>query len=111
MQVEQIIKILEMANNSASTPAAVDVGGYEVGKNYLIRTVTFIYTGHLVAVYHDTLKLTQAAWIADTGRYADAVEHGSFDEVEPIKVPYVLIGRGAIVDAQPIPFALPDSQK
>ena len=72
---------------------------WKLGKNYLIRTVTMIQTGRLVAVTDKELVLENAAWIADTGRFADALESGKFDEVEPFPDGQVIIGRGAIIDA------------
>lgn len=84
---------------------------YKIGKPYLIRTVTHYYTGKLVAVTDQELLLEDAAWIADTGRFADAVRGGSFLEVEPFPDGEVIIGRGSIIDACAVPFALPRSQK
>jgi hypothetical protein len=72
---------------------------YQVGKIYLIRTVTMIQTGRLVRVTPQELVLEDAAWIADTGRFADALAKCEFDEVEPFPDGQVIVGRGAIVDA------------
>lgn len=77
-----------------------DSGPWKVGQPYQIRTVTFTYTGRLVAVYPQELVLTDAAWIADTGRFAQACETGDYSEIEPFKKGSdVIIGRGSIVDA------------
>lgn len=83
---------------------------YEVGKVYLIRTVTMIDTGRLVAVTPQELVLEDAAWIADTGRFAQAVEKAEFGEVEPFPDGKVIVGRGAVVDAVQIRLS-PRSQK
>lgn len=83
---------------------------YEIGQIYLIRTVTMIDTGRLVAVHEHELVLEDAAWIADTGRFADAVEKAEFGEVEPFPAGKVIVGRGSIVDAVKIKKA-PRSQK
>lgn len=72
---------------------------WELGKVYLIRTVTMIDTGILVAVTPKELVLEQAAWIADTGRFSDALRLAEFSEVEPFPDGRVIIGRGSIVDA------------
>ena len=84
---------------------------YEIGKNYFIRTVTHYYTGRLDAVFNQELVITDAAWIADTGRYADALKTGNFSEVEPYPDGRVVIGRGAILDAAQLATTLPRSQK
>ncbi len=51
-----------------------DDSAWVVGKNYLIRTVTMIDTGRLVKVTEHELVLEDAAWIADTGRFMQAIE-------------------------------------
>ncbi len=88
----------------------VDNSAWEIGANYLIRTVTMIDTGRLVAVTAQELVLEDAAWIADTGRFADSVEKAEFGEVEPFPTGRVILGRGAIIDAVKIK-TLPRSQK
>lgn len=80
-------------------PADPSTDVWEVGKTYLIRTVTMIDTGVLVAVTPQELVLEQAAWIADTGRFSDAVRLCEFSEVEPFPDGRVIIGRGSIIDA------------
>lgn len=79
---------------------------YKVGTAYLIRGVTMYYTGVLVTVNDTELVLEDAAWIADTGRYSDAVKYGKLNEVEPIIGPCI-IGRGSIVDAVEWPNNIP----
>ena len=83
---------------------------WEVGKNYLIRTVTMIDTGRLVAVGEHELVLEDAAWIADTGRFQQALESGSFSEVEMFPKGRVIIGRSAVIDAVQI-NSLPTMQR
>lgn len=92
--------------------AVKKIGPYTVGANYFIRTVTHHYTGRLVEVHERELVLVDAAWIADDGRFAVAVAKGEFSEVEPFPDGVsVVIGRGSILDASVIPFALPRAQK
>ena len=84
--------------NSTPTPSN-DPGPWEVGKCYLIRTATMTDTGRLVAVTPQELVLEDAAWIADTGRFSDALVKAEFNEVEPFPAGRVIIGRGAVIDA------------
>lgn len=84
---------------------------YKIGSNYLIRTVTMIYTGKLKAVYDKELVITSAAWIAETERWADSVKEGKFKEVEPYPDGEITIGRGAILDAVPVKWTMPREQK
>ena len=84
---------------------------WEIGGNYFIRTVTMAQTGRLIAVYAQEIVLEDAAWIADTGRFAQAVATGNFSEIEPFPDNHkVIVGRSSIVDALKIP-TLPRSQK
>ena len=91
-------------------PKCAQDSPWAIGKNYLIRTVTMIQTGRLVAVTEHELVVEDAAWIADTGRFADALKTGKFNEVEPFPDGQVIIGRGAIVDAVQIHIT-PRTQK
>lgn len=95
---------------SPSTIPADVVGPWEIGKNYLIRTVTMIDTGKLVAVGPQELVLESAAWIADTGRFTGALQTVTFSEVELFPEGRLILGRGSIIDAIQIP-KLPCEQK
>jgi len=75
----------------------------ELGKPYLFRTVTMIYTGRLKAVSEQEYLITEAAWIPETERWMDAVTESSFKEVEPYGEKPVIINRGAMLDAVEIP--------
>src|SRR5262245_30178845 len=88
----------------------VDNSAWEVGQIYLIRTVTMIDTGKLIAVTPQELVLENAALIADTGRFADALKSIKFNEVEPFPDGRVIIGRGSVIDAVKIESS-PRSQK
>lgn len=83
---------------------------WQIGANYFIRTVTHHYTGRLEAVYQKELVLSEAAWIADDGRFHTALSTGEFNEVEPF-ISNVIIGRGSIIDASIWTHKLPKTQK
>lgn len=83
---------------------------FEVGKAYMIRTVTMHYTGRVVAVTDSDVVLEDAAWIADTGRFADSLASGELAEVEPYPG-RVAICRGAMVDFAEWCHKLPRTQK
>lgn len=96
-------EILELLNGGKSH-------SFEIGKCYLIRTVTMHYTGRLVSVTDSDIVLTDAAWIADTGRYSNSLHEGSLSEVEPYPG-LVVVSRFAIVDFAVWNFPLPREQK
>ena len=81
-----------------------------IGKSVFIRTVTHYYTGKVVLVKAHEVVLADAAWIADTGRFYDAMKTGSLSEVEPFVNP-VSINRDAIVDVTEWKHPLPKAQK
>jgi hypothetical protein len=105
-QVKEIGKLLNLQWNGIEPQGHP----YEIGECYLIRTVTMIDTGRIVAVTSQEIVVEDAAWIADTGRFADALKSAEFDEVEPFPNGQVIISRGAIIDACQIPHA-PRKQK
>jgi hypothetical protein len=76
-------------------------GHWKIGKRYAFRTVTMIDHGTLVDVTDKEFWITDAAWIADSGRWSDFV-NGKIQpsEVEPFpKGKLIPIGRGALIDA------------
>lgn len=102
-------KLAEMFRGQAAANRSDDC--WELGKNYLIRTVTMTLTGKLIAVGDKELGLKEAAWIADTGRFANSLVSCEFSEVEPYPADrVVIVGRGAIIDAVQID-KLPREQK
>ena len=71
----------------------------EVGKNYIFRTITMIYTGELVEEQADRFVLKKAAWIAETTRWADCLKTCEFKEVEPYPADrYVMVFKSGMLD-------------
>lgn len=106
-------KLVNELSDKANKPVRQSSGissPWNIGANYLIRTVTMIDTGRLVEVTMMELVLEDAAWIADTGRFSDALGKSEFNEVEPFPTGRVIIGRGSVIDAVEIP-TLPRIQK
>lgn len=83
---------------------------FEIGQKYFIRTVTYFLTGEVTDIKDKFLVLKDAAWIADTGRFADALKKGEFNEVEPVETT-VFVNTESIVDAYVWTHALPRTQK
>lgn len=78
--------------------------GLRIGKNYLFRTITMIYTGCLVHIADDCYVLLKAAWIPETNRWSDSVRTGQFKEVEPYPPEEpVFLFKGAVLDIVSIP--------
>jgi hypothetical protein len=81
-----------------------------VGCKVFIRTVTMHYTGRIVALTESVIVLADAAWIADSGRFHDALRTGKLSEVEPF-LNSVYVARGALVDVTMWDHDLPRTQK
>lgn len=83
---------------------------FKIGEAYFIRTVTYFATGRVKAIVGQFLVLEDAAWIADTGRFSNALATGVLSEVEPVEVD-MFLNINSITDAFLWKFALPDKQK
>ena len=59
------------------------VSFWKVGDCVFIRTVTLYYVGRVVGFSDTEILLEEASWIADTGRFMQALTTGSLSEVEP----------------------------
>ena len=109
----ELRKEVEKLEQDKSKVGKVNVkdSSYVIGENYLIRTVTMIYTGKLVKVYDKELVITDASWIPETERWADTVKDGKFKEVEPYPDnTEVILNREAILDVTKVCWKLPRSQ-
>ncbi len=92
-QAKELASIFSQSGASLNHP-------YKIGEIYLIRTVTMTLCGKLKWVGDKELVLEFASWIADTGRFSDALKDVNvLEEVEPFPEGDVIVGRGAIVDA------------
>lgn len=109
LTIGQIKQLKYMLGGAEAVTAAHP---FEIGKNHFIRTVTHHFTGKLVEVYPTELVFVDVAWIADSGRFAQAMATGEMGEVEPYPSSHrVIIGRGALIDCKAVDWELPRSQK
>ena len=79
-----------------------------VGEKYFFRTVTYHMTGRVKKVIGSILELENAAWIADSGRFMNAIKEGKLNEVEPVGRAYLNVDT--VVDFFPWKFPLPEKQ-
>lgn len=110
MKQEIINKLLELALKDDASHASSEKVAFEVGGKYLFRTVTYFATGRVKDIIGDFLILEDAAWVADTGRFQQAIMEGTLNEVEPVDV-LMRINLNAIVDAFDWKHELPRKQK
>jgi len=99
-------QVKEIANMVAGTSPHP----FKIGGKYFFRTVTHAHTGQVKAVKGNFLVLENATWIADTGRFANALKDEVFDEVEPFTSDCIL-NMETIIDATELHGELPKYQK
>lgn len=80
-----------------------------IGEKFFFRTVTYHLTGRVKKVIGSILELEHAAWIADSGRFMQAIKDGVLNEVEPVGRAFININ--SLVDFFPWKHSLPDKQK
>jgi hypothetical protein len=79
-----------------------------VGEKYYFRAVTYHLTGRVKRVIGSILVLDDAAWIADSGRFMDALKEGKLNEVEPVGRAH--INLSTVTDCFPWRHELPCKQ-
>lgn len=68
---------------------------FSIGSNYIVRTVTMIFTEKLLDVSDTELLRVDTAWVPQTERYAEFIRTGAVRECEPFPDgKEVVIGRG-----------------
>jgi len=82
---------------------------FKVGEAWFFRTVTYHLIGKVKKIVGKFLVLEKASWIADSGRFMQAIENGKLDEVEPVEE--AVLNTDSITDAFPWKHKLPDEQK
>lgn len=55
-----------------------------VGKTYFFRTVTYHMVGLVTGVMGNFVLLSQATWVAESGRFMQCITEGAVNEVEPV---------------------------
>ena len=109
LTIGEVKQLMAMVGSQSQSSCAT--GNWEIGKNYLLLIAGTFYTGRLVAVDRHEIILEDAAWVADTGRFADALSKGVVSEVEPCPEGRALLGRGALIAAFPWIHDLPRTIK
>ena len=80
-----------------------------VCKKVFIRTVTYHLVGEVVKMVGHFFQLKNASWVADSGRFMNAIKEGKLNEVEPVGEAFVNIN--SITDMFPWKHSLPKDQK
>jgi hypothetical protein len=88
-----------------------EVFNYEdlVGSKYYFRTVTYHSVGEVKKIVGRFAYLKNASWIADSGRFNEAIKNGTLSEVEPVGDAFVNLDT--VVDFFPWKHKLPTEVK
>ncbi len=105
-QLKEIRKTLGVSKRKTA-----DSLPFVVGDAIIVRTVTVIDLGRVLAIGHDSITLTDGGWVASTGRFNEMLKTGNLDEFERCDLPWFLVGRGAICDIFPWPHKIPTVSK
>jgi len=100
-------KIKEQLNENE----VVDITNFDdlIGKKFLFRTVTYHVVGQVIKRLGNFLVLSSASWVADSGRFMQAIKDGTLNEVEPAG--QVFVNLETVTDFYPWVHALPTEQK
>lgn len=102
-QIREISNLVGKNNDAENTH-------WKIGEKYFVRTVTMHLVGKLIFINNKEIVLSDASWVADSGRFNDALKKGSLNEVEPF-IDDVIVNREALVDATLWKHKLPTEQK
>lgn len=108
--ISALVEEVNRIRAGAVKPTIPPASPLRVGNNVFIRTVTMSYTGRVESINEKEIVLSTAAWIADSGRFYDALKSGKLSEVEPFPAP-ISVGLGALVDVTDWTHPLPTVQK
>lgn len=85
-----------------------------VGRSWFFRTVTYHIVGRVVRLLGTEdckliIVLESASWVADSGRFMNAIEDGTLSEVEPLG--QWCVNMDTVTDFGPWRHPLPMEQK
>lgn len=88
-----------------------EISNYEdlIGGKFFFRTVTYHLVGKVKKMVGRFAYLTDASWVADSGRFMNAIKDGTLSEVEPVGDAF--INLDTVVDFFQWKHDLPKSQK
>ena len=80
-------------------------------KNVFIRTVTYHFVGTVIDEREGFIALKNASWVADSGRFSEAILTGTLNEVEVCPNVECLVNKASIVDIWEWKHPLPEKTK
>src|SRR3990167_4902215 len=107
-------KVVEVSDEQYSAlleEVRKEVNNYQdlVGEKWFFRTVTYHMVGEVKKIVGRFAHLKNASWIADSGRFNEAIKNGSLNEVEYVGEAF--INLDTVVDFFPWTHSLPKTSK
>jgi hypothetical protein len=106
IKLKDLLNLIDVLKNKNEQ----NINFWKINKIYFIRTVTMHLIGKLKSVSDKELLLDSAIWVADSGRFHDALKSGELNEIEPF-IDEVIVNRDCIVDATIWNHLIPNFQK
>ena len=110
-QIEISDETFERLKDQLLADGGREINSYEdmVGSKFFFRTVTYHLVGEVKKVVGRFVQLKNASWIADSGRFMNAIKDGTLNEVEPVGVAF--LNMDTVTDFFPWIHKLPTEQK
>jgi len=104
---------LERLKDQLGVSEYKEINSYEdlVGGKYFFRTVTYHSLGEVVKIVGKFAYLKNASWIADSGRFNEALKGNWTDNAEIEPVGNMFINLDTVVDFFPWKHKLPTNVK
>jgi hypothetical protein len=101
----------ELIKGQLENEEMIEINFYDdlIGKCFFFRTVTYHQVGRVKKIVGKFLELSDASWVAESGRWMQALKDGELNEVEPEGPAFINIDT--IVDFFPWKHSLPKDQK
>lgn len=110
-QIEISDETFEKLKDQLLADGGKEINNYEdlVGEKFYFRTVTYHLVGKVKKIVGRFAFLKDASWVADSGRFMQAIKDGTLNEVEPVGDAFVNLD--SVTDFFPIKWKLPTEQK
>ncbi len=103
-EIKEISSLLGKQNTSCTKPLT------KIGDKVFIRTLTYHYIGEVVEETAEAIILDKTVWVADSGRFTEAIAEGSLNEFEIIGLITPII-KNNMVDIIPWNHDIPTQRK
>lgn len=104
-------ELYEKLKEEITIDGGKEINNYEdlVGSKFYFRTVTFHQVGEVKKIVGRFAYLKNASWVADSGRFNEAIKNGTLSEVEHVGDAF--INLDTVVDFFPWKHSLPKESK